>query len=327
MPYRIKILLSITLLLCNCELFLFKDQLPPKAPQREEIWQEIKKLLSENYVLYNENQIDHDSLINTVSANLSEQPIDQTLQELLDKIKDSEISISSPTLEYRYRPKFKPYLSNPHTDKKIHILGQNEAFAWGEVIGQQISYLNIKKLDKNTAVGDDQTIAKIFDTLEISSSRLIIDLRNTSGKNWEKSQRLAAHLIDYSGVYMHWKSRSSRIPKQGAWTPIEIQNKKQRGFAKIAILQSRNTNLTAETLIFALKLMKTITTVGDTTAGNLVFTETTALPSGYFVSYPSIVLGSFEKEIFHGQGLPPDYYTPTSQKDDFILKKAINLLK
>lgn len=322
MPPIVKINLIISsLLFLSCEFIVLSDEIPPATPQREKVWSEIKRLLKENYALYNENQINHDSLINTLTPNISKQPIKQTFKTLLDKIKDPEISISSPSFAYHTPPKFKTYLSNPNTQHKVDAK-KRSALDWGKIIDYPIAYLNIKNLDQK-----DQSMAKVLDTLEILSPYLIIDLRSTTGKNWENSKWLASHLVDYSGVYMYWKYRSSQTPKESMWIPIDLQTKKKRGFQKIAILQSRQTNFVSETLIFALKVMKTVTTVGDTTAGNLAFTEITALPSGYFVKYPSAILASFEKEIFHTIGIPPDHYAPPTQKGDFILEKAIELLR
>ena len=275
-------------------------------------------------MLYDHKSSGHDSVINVLSKDTEKEHIGTSLQKLLDEIKDPQIVISRLSKEYVYRPMFKLHLPNPKTSDLITI-EYNDFFSWGRIKGSSIGYLNVKNFGTRLTY---KQMEQVLDSMLNISDKIIIDLRNTIGTHWEKSHEMASYLVSYSGVYMHWRFRSKkRTPLKPEWHPMKIQSVRPRAFSHIAILQSRQTQLASEVMIFALKNMKNTTTIGDTTWGNLAIKEIMALSSGYFIEYPAGVFGSFEKENFHKVGIPPDHYVKPSQQDDFILKKALEILR
>ena len=197
----------------------------------------------------------------------------------------------------------------------------------GEVLENNIGYIEFSSFDENTAEGFK---SKFEELKNQGIQSLIIDLRNNGGGIVDEALEIAGYIADKDSVLLYEvnKDNEEEVKKSENEPIINIP---------IVILTNENTASSSEILAGALKDLGKAKIVGTKTYGKGVIQQILSLPDGSGIKITSEKYLTPNKTEINKVGITPDEVVElpdtvknvlnVERKDDTQLQKAIEMLK
>ena len=197
----------------------------------------------------------------------------------------------------------------------------------GEVLENNIGYIEFSSFDENTAEGFKSKLKKKKNQ---GIQSLIIDLRNNGGGIVDEALEIAGYIADKDSVLLYEvnKDNEEEVKKSENEPIINMP---------IVILTNENTASSSEILAGALKDLGKAKIVGTKTYGKGVIQQILSLPDGSGIKITSEKYLTPNKTEINKVGITPDEVVElpdtvknvlnVERKDDTQLQKAIEMLK
>ena len=197
----------------------------------------------------------------------------------------------------------------------------------GEVLENNIGYIEFSSFDENTAEGFK---SKFEELKNQGIQSLIIDLRNNGGGIVDEALEIAGYIADKDSVLLYEvnKDNEEEVKKSENEPIINMP---------IVILTNENTASSSEILAGALKDLGKAKIVGTKTYGKGVIQQILSLPDGSGIKITSEKYLTPNKTEINKVGITPDEAVElpdtvknvlnVERKDDTQLQKAIEMLK
>ena len=197
----------------------------------------------------------------------------------------------------------------------------------GEVLENNIGYIEFSSFDENTAEGFK---SKFEELKNQGIQSLIIDLRNNGGGIVDEALEIAGYIADKDSVLLYEvnKDNEEEVKKSENEPIINMP---------IVILTNENTASSSEILAGALKDLGKAKIVGTKTYGKGVIQQILSLPDGSGIKITSEKYLTPNKTEINKVGITPDEVVElpdtvknvlnVERKDDTQLQKAIEMLK
>ena len=197
----------------------------------------------------------------------------------------------------------------------------------GEVLENNIGYIEFSSFDENTAEGFK---SKFEELKNQGIQSLIIDLRNNGGGIVDEALEIAGYIADKDLVLLYEvnKDNEEEVKKSENEPIINMP---------IVILTNENTASSSEILAGALKDLGKAKIVGTKTYGKGVIQQILSLPDGSGIKITSEKYLTPNKTEINKVGITPDEVVElpdtvknvlnVERKDDTQLQKAIEMLK
>ena len=197
----------------------------------------------------------------------------------------------------------------------------------GEVLENNIGYIEFSSFDENTAEGFKSKFEKLKNQ---GIQSLIIDLRNNGGGIVDEALEIAGYIADKDSVLLYEvnKDNEEEVKKSENEPIINMP---------IVILTNENTASSSEILAGALKDLGKAKIVGTKTYGKGVIQQILSLPDGSGIKITSEKYLTPNKTEINKVGITPDEVVElpdtvknvlnVERKDDTQLQKAIEMLK
>ncbi len=208
-----------------------------------------------------------------------------------------------------------------------------EIIQYGDVIGKNIGYILIKTF---TGSSEDDRFLMIDNIISelYNKAGIIIDVRENGGGNSSNAEIIAGRFADKKRLYGRFYNKTGRDAIDFSdWVSLYIEPGGTKQFLKpVVIITSRRTFSSSEDFVLAMKVFPHVTQIGDTTGGgigNPVFRE---LPNGWIYRLSTKVVGTPDKQIVEGKGIPPDFTILNTETDsiagiDRMLEKGIDIIE
>ena len=197
----------------------------------------------------------------------------------------------------------------------------------GEVLENNIGYIEFSSFDENTAEGFK---SKFEELKNQGIQSLIIDLRNNGGGIVDEALEIAGYIADKDSVLLYEvnKDNEEEVKKSENEPIINMP---------IVIITNENTASSSEILAGALKDLGKAKIVGTKTYGKGVIQQILSLPDGSGIKITSEKYLTPNKTEINKVGITPDEVVElpdtvknvlnVERKDDTQLQKAIEMLK
>ena len=197
----------------------------------------------------------------------------------------------------------------------------------GEVLENNIGYIEFSSFDENTAEGFK---SKFEELKNQGIQSLIIDLRNNGGGIVDEALEIAGYIADKDSVLLYEvnKDNEEEVKKSENEPIINMP---------IVILTNENTASSSEILAGALKDLGKAKIVGTKTYGKGVIQQILSLPDGSGIKITSEKYLTPNKTEINKVGITPDEVVElpdtvknvlnVERKDDTQLQKTIEMLK
>ena len=197
----------------------------------------------------------------------------------------------------------------------------------GEVLENNIGYIEFSSFDENTAEGFK---SKFEELKNQGIQSLIIDLRNNGGGIVDEALEIAGYIADKDSVLLY------EVNKDNEEEVMKSENEPIINMP-IVILTNENTASSSEILAGALKDLGKAKIVGTKTYGKGVIQQILSLPDGSGIKITSEKYLTPNKTEINKVGITPDEVVElpdtvknvlnVERKDDTQLQKAIEMLK
>ena len=197
----------------------------------------------------------------------------------------------------------------------------------GEVLENNIGYIEFSSFDENTAEGFK---SKFEELKNQGIQSLIIDLRNNGGGIVDEALEIAGYIADKDSVLLYEVNKDNEEEVKKSENEPIINT-------PIVILTNENTASSSEILAGALKDLGKAKIVGTKTYGKGVIQQILSLPDGSGIKITSEKYLTPNKTEINKVGITPDEVVElpdtvknvlnVERKDDTQLQKAIEMLK
>ena len=258
------------------------------------------------------------------------------LSEMLVGLEDGHVRLTTPfgTVSYtgwydrfpaNYDPALVPqgYFDGSLTPASAGRLG------WGTLPGG-IVYVHIPSWSGTGHGGDmDEVLDATPDAIGY-----VLDVRDNSGGNDLNGKAVAGRFADRTRLFRRVQFRNG--PAHDDYTTPEedfVQPAGSRSFSgPVVVLTNRRVFSSSEAFVLAMRVLPTVTVVGDTTGGGSANPAERMLPNGWTYTVSRWLVTTPEGVPFEGTGLAPDVPVSLDPVDaaegrDTILERAIELLE
>jgi hypothetical protein len=336
------LLLSLMLISCGDPLLGPPASNTP-AGNFDLLWGEFDRY----YALFDTRRADWDSLYRAyrplVHDGMSDRDLFMTMRALLLNLNDAHVTLTAPWGTVGADTTFDDSSALHSRDLIVrrYLAGHIDTAGGGRiyhgVIGGRIGYIEIPSFEGRIEVDpgysrwaeDIDPIMESFRDLD----GVIIDIRDNDGGNTFNAAFIAGRFADRRRLYQISRSRSG--PGHDEFTgPFERYVEPGGSFrfaGPVALLTNGRSISGAEWFTMAMKRLPNVTTVGDTTAGNLSGRMERELPNGWTYSIAVQKILSPDGICYEGIGIPPDIPASTTAADiardrDPALEEALRVV-
>ena len=304
----------------------------------------FSELMKKHYAFFDLYQVNWDSLTEQHSANISqktdEQSLFQTFSSMLEGINDAHLKLQAEVngVSKVYRSGYSRYL-RPALDKefqkqtsfdnakkfranwykqykqniKAQLLSQqnnddfDELIIWGKI--GDIGYINLLKMigfSETGATKEEVKQAKLAMNhvmSQLKNSRgIIIDVTANGGGEDEVSRVFASYFTEQPILAYQKRVYGSDLPPQSFY----IKPAKEHRFSgPVFLVTSDHTVSGAEIFTLAMRSMKNVTHIGETTRGALSDILDKTLPNGWNLSLSNEFYIDASGHHWESKGIPP----------------------
>jgi hypothetical protein len=193
-------------------------------------------------------------------------------------------------------------------------------------IGDDVGYVAI-----GTLQFDDATLARIVEMVEglLDRKGILLDLRANSGGNEVHAQKIAAIFADQPRVYAKSKRRAGPSPTDFT-EPTKRWVKPREGkrfTGPVVVLTGPNCVSSGEGFVKAMRVLPTVTLVGQPTRGASGNPQPVDLPNGVQVWFSRWVDMLPDGTVTEGKGVPPDVLVKHEGEGDPTFRAALEVLR
>jgi hypothetical protein len=305
----------------------------------EALWSEF----NDRYSFFELKNINWDSLHVVykarVSSTTSGTELFGIISSMLENLRDGHVNLSTPFGRYNYLTGHSIYHVNFLGTAAInrYTVSSLVPYAGGAMyfgrIGSDIGYLYIGP----TLFGDQLAWEKAIDAVIDSCSslqRMVVDIRGNMGGNDLLASAVASRFADGEHIfsYVRWKNG----PVRGAFTAPQATVIQMAGAAqfrgRVALLTNRQVFSSAEEFVLMMRVLPSVTVIGDRTGGGSGNPIVLLLPNTWQYSVSRWIQYTPAMETFEEVGLSPAIPAEISPADsingrDAVLEKAIDYLR
>jgi C-terminal processing protease CtpA/Prc len=253
---------------------------------------------------------------------VSAEKLSKTLTEhMFAQTKDKHLRMFYSAQPIPEMPKNKKPSAEEQAQMLAGMKSQNFGVERVERLPFNIGYLDLRAFEP---VKDaSETLAAAM-TLLAHTDSMIIDLRRNGGGDPATVTLLASYLLDerthMTNIYFRDGDRTEQM-----WSSDVVQGARFGQKKDVYVLTSKHTFSAAEDFSYALKSLKRITVVGETTGGGAHPGDVMRLNKNFAVFVPNgRSLGPVTKANWEGVGVAPDVTVPA---EDALKTAQIALLK
>ncbi|HTE45970.1 MAG TPA: S41 family peptidase [Gemmatimonadaceae bacterium] len=161
---------------------------------------------------------------------------------------------------------------------------------------------------------------------------IIVDVRDNSGGQYKLAASVAGRFTDRTRTFGYVRYRNG--PGHGDFTGYNAETVEPSGprpfTGRVYVLTNRRDFSSAEDFVLAMRVIPTVTVVGDTTGGASGGPIVRELPNGWTYQVSEWIEYTATKAIFEGVGLAPDVVVRSTKADsdrgiDAALQAAIDM--
>ncbi|MEP6730348.1 MAG: S41 family peptidase [bacterium] len=311
---------------------------PTPAPDHGSLFDELWREFDLHYSFFELKRVNWDSLgahyrpLAIASAN--DAAFASVLGRMLAELKDGHVSItpvgvSAVRLMSRTDTTSAYYSSSLVFSKYVPVSQYSPArhLRYGMLSGGA-GYICIPDFLGNDWAGElDLAIQQLA-----KATSIVIDVRSNSGGTYALAAQLAGRFADRERIFGYVRRRSG--PGHGDFTDFTAETvapvSAQRFRVRVYVLSNRRSFSTAENFILAMRVLPTVTIVGDTSAGVSGAPIVRELSNGWTYQLSEWIEYTPDHRPFEGIGLSPGVYVRATATDmlrgtDAILERAVAL--
>lgn len=321
-----------------CGLACNELVLGPTAPQSypalfDEVWQQFDL----HYSFFELKHVNWDSLGAHYRVQALAAPTDLlfslALSRMLGELRDVHVSLTPGTTGSTMR-----YLSAADTtptyfDLRVvaHYVPDLRTTPGGHVkygaLAPAVGYVVIRDFEGTGWASElDSALTHLG-----SATRLVVDVRDNPGGNYVLAARLAGRFADRSRTYGYVRVRNG--PGHGDFTDYSAEVVAPEGVAfrgPVFVLTNRHDFSSAEDFVLAMRVLPSVTLVGDTTAGASGGPIVRELSNGWTYQLSEWIEYTSDHRTFEQIGLAPDVVVKASAANanlgvDGALERALGL--
>jgi C-terminal processing protease CtpA/Prc len=199
---------------------------------------------------------------------------------------------------------------------------------FGTTLGAAVGYLRI------TSFAGGEWASEVDEALEkltaAGAQSLIVDVRDNGGGQYKFAASIAGRFADKSRTYGYVRYRNGQ--GHGDFTnymPETVSPSGPQQFTgRVYVLTNRRDFSSAEDFVLAMRVLPTVTVVGDTTGGASGGPIVRELPNGWTYQLSEWIEYTPAKQMFEGVGLAPTITVKATRADadhdvDAALERAI----
>lgn len=330
--YNVIIVVLLATVMTSCE----KDILELPSKNNKDVYEAFWKGIDDRYAYFELKKINWDSLhdhyAETISNEMSDEVLFDTLSVMIDLLRDGHSGIKSP-FDFHKNPGF--YLRGPENVNE-RLIVDNYAKGWGMQKGPfhhflikngEIAYIYYGSFSDPVS---DEDIDYLTDKYK-NTKGLIFDVRNNFGGAADNIFRIVKRFIDKE-TYL-FKTRYKNGPEHNDFTDFTETIIEPAGVhysGKVCVLTNRKVYSSGSIFTLAMKEVPNATIVGDTTGGGFGLPVGFELPNEWQVYCGGSQIISVDGDNFE-LGVPPDVQIDMSKEDeengiDSIIEKAIEII-
>lgn len=314
----------------------------PDSPSEVDFTHDFEVLwadFDQTYPFFPLKGIDWDS-VRTITAPAvgeaaTEQAFFDLLAEALLRLEDAHVRLSAPFRTVAYRGWFEPFPHNFDLDvvTATHLVdgphrAPNGTMQYGR-LSDEIGYVHIPSWGGS---GHEADIEATLTALE-GVRGLVVDSRDNGGGNDLNGRRVAGRFTDRRRLFRRIRFRDG--PEHDDYTVPEDDFLEPAGThfdGPVILLTNRRVASSGEAFVLAMRVVPTVTVVGDTTGGASANPTFRTLPIGWEYTVSRWLVTTPEDEPFEGVGLAPDRAVWISEEDrergrDTIIDSAVAILE
>jgi hypothetical protein len=319
------------LLAAGCGSFLVGSD--PAATDRGAVFEQVWQDLDRHYSFFVSKGIDWDSLHDVYVVPARQAATDRALADaigaMLAELRDVHVDLFTPGRTYRYTGYdslpafFDPQLVHAQYVTDLRN-APNGRLQFGRA-ASDVGYLWIPSFG-GSGFGADLDVA----LAQLAGVRaLIVDVRNNGGGNNQNGLEIAARFADRSRTYGAVRYRSG--PRHDDFTPpltLTVSPGGRRFSGPVTVLTNRRDASSTEDFVLAMRVLPTVTVVGDTTLGAFGNPLTRELVNGWTYRFSQWIEYGPDGTSYEAIGLAPGVWVRGSAAElqnghDAILDSAL----
>lgn len=331
---------SSVLFICCISLLLLASCIREEwfANDPEGNFEQLWKIIDEQYCFLDYKQIDwdelHEKYSQRITPDMDDDELFEVLSNMLYELKDGHVNLISEKSTFCYTGWYQSYKVNFNPDliNRFYLESSgNYREAGGikyKILEGNIGYMYYESFQ---SLINDSDLDQIFTHLSACKG-LIIDVRNNTGGTITNSSLLASRFTNQevlTGYICHKTGKGHNDfsdPKAIYLKPSH----RSRWQKKVVVLTNRSCFSASNDFVNSMRCLPNVTTIGDTTGGGSGLPFTSELPNGWTVRFSSSP--HFDKDMNHIEfGIDPDIpvnLLVSDERDckDTLIEKARKLL-
>jgi C-terminal processing protease CtpA/Prc len=272
----------------------------------DQVWSDYDR----NYAFFDLGNIDWNAYRSiyrdSVAAATTDARVGQLIGGMLGRLNDYHADLTTPIGVFGAPP-----ISYPHHFSPTIVRLNYATEPMRLTSSQHIAYAHLKNsvgyVHISTFVGDgwgsefDGALAAIGD-----SHAIIVDIRDNPGGSEDIGRVIAAHFYDRTRVYR--KSRFRDGPNHGdftSWSSMDLSPAGRKYNGRVALITNRFNGSAAEDFTLMMRILPTVTQVGDTTLGLGSNPLERTLGNGWKYRIPRSMQSTPDGFVYQWKGLPP----------------------
>jgi hypothetical protein len=293
-------------------------------------------ILDEHYCFFEYKEIDwnkiHAEYAQRIDNNMNQESLFMLLSEMLQKLKDGHVNLSSPFDVSRYWKWYEDYPTNYQQELIDIYLGTNYQIAGGlryKILEDNIGY--IRYPDFSLGIGEtnlDYVINKLG-----SCSGIIIDVRNNGGGVLTYSETFASRFFNQKTLIGYIQHKTGKGHNDFSKpVPQYIESSTRLRYQKpVIVLSNRRCYSATNDFINTMRMAPNVRILGDKTGGGSGLPFSSELPNGWSVRFSACPIYDANMEQIEF-GIEPDIKVDLSKEDslkgkDTLIETARNLLE
>jgi hypothetical protein len=297
----------------------------------EALW----KIIDEHYCFFDYKAVDWDSIHAAyspkISSTMNEEELFNTLNAMLQELKDGHVNLTSPFNVGRYWKWFEDYPPNFSSDLIENYLKTDYSISGGiryTILSDNVGYIYYGDFSSSIS---NQGLNHILGRMA-ECDGLIFDVRNNGGGHLSNVETLVSWFIEHKTLVSYIRHKTGKGHNDFS-TPYPRYIEPSSGFypKPVVVLTNRSCYSATNDFVNAMRCCPKTTIIGDRTGGGSGLPFNSELPNGWSVRFSACpVLDATMQHIEFG--IDPDIHAELNSSDiaygkDTMIELARKLLK
>lgn len=296
-------------------------------------------IIDERYCFFDyksdEYGLDWDAVYRSYSRKIADGMSDvglfEVLGDMLDELRDGHVNLYAAHDVARYWDFHEGYAPNFSAELQTHYLGSDYKIASGlryTILPDNIGYIYVPSFSSSIGEGN---LDECLHALALCRG-LIIDVRNNGGGNLNNAETLAARFTNeriLTGYICH--KNGPGHSDFSSPQPVYLESSNRIRWQKpVCVLTNRSSYSATNDFVKIMRILPSVTIVGDHTGGGSGLPFSSELPNGWSVRFSACP--SFDVDMQQTEfGIAPDVEVYITDKDyaqgiDTIIEEARKIL-